>query len=106
MSCGVGHRRGSDPTLLWLSCRLAAKAPSGPLAWEPPYIAGEHPPQKKRKKEKKTSVPLDTFSHNKHTDVTIIQMKKQNTTFPSYTTTLISNIRVLLVVEFYVYGMI
>ena len=41
MSCGVGHRRGSDLVLLWLWCRLAATAPVGPLAWEPPYAPGE-----------------------------------------------------------------
>ena len=40
MSCGVGRRRGWDPTLLWLWCGLAATAPTGPLAWEPPYAAG------------------------------------------------------------------
>ena len=40
MSCGVGHRRGSDPVLLWLWCRPAAVAPIGPPAWEPPYAAG------------------------------------------------------------------
>ena len=37
VSCGVGHRHGSDPVLLWLWCRLAAVAPIRPLAWEPPY---------------------------------------------------------------------
>ena len=37
MSCGVGHRLGSDLALLWLWCRQAAVAPIGPLAWEPPY---------------------------------------------------------------------
>ena len=37
MSCGVGHRRGSDPRLLWR--RLAAAAPTGPLAWEAPYAS-------------------------------------------------------------------
>ena len=26
--------------LLWLWCRLAAVAPTGPLAWEPPYVMG------------------------------------------------------------------
>ena len=26
MSCGVGHRRGSDLALLWLWCRLVATA--------------------------------------------------------------------------------
>ena len=36
MSCGVGHRRGSDPTLLWLWCRPAAEAPIRPLAWKLP----------------------------------------------------------------------
>ena len=40
MSCGVGHRPGSDPALLWLWCRLVAVALSGPLAWEPPDAAG------------------------------------------------------------------
>ena len=31
MSCDVGHRLGSDPTLLWR--RLVATAPIRPLAW-------------------------------------------------------------------------
>ena len=40
MSCGVGHRLGSDPVLLWLWCRPAAPAPIQPLAWELSYAAG------------------------------------------------------------------
>ena len=42
VSCGVGRRRGSDPTLvwLWLWCRLAATAPIRLLAWEPPFAEG------------------------------------------------------------------
>ena len=36
MSCGVGHRCGSDPVLLWLWYRPAAVAPIRPLAWELP----------------------------------------------------------------------
>ena len=40
MGCGVGHRRGLDPALLWLWCRPPAIAPVGPLAWEPPHAAG------------------------------------------------------------------
>ena len=40
MSCGVGQRHGSDPALLWLWRRLAAAAPTGPLAWELSYAAG------------------------------------------------------------------
>ena len=40
MSCGVGHRHGSDTVLLWLWCKLASIAPIRPLAWEPPYAEG------------------------------------------------------------------
>jgi len=51
VSCGVGHRRGSDPILLWLWSRLAATAPIRPLAWEPPYAAGATLEKAKRQKE-------------------------------------------------------
>ena len=37
VSCGVGHRHGSDLVLLWLWRRLVAIAPIRPLAWERPY---------------------------------------------------------------------
>ena len=51
MSCGVGGRRGWDPALLWLWCRLAAPAPIQSLAWELPYATGaalkRAPPPKK-----------------------------------------------------------
>ena len=40
MSCDVGHRRGSDPTLLWLCRRLVAVALIQPLTWKCPYAAG------------------------------------------------------------------
>ena len=40
VSCGVGHRRCSDPELLWLCLRLVATAPIRPLAWEPPCATG------------------------------------------------------------------
>ena len=56
MSCGVGHRLGSDPVLLWLWHRPAATAPIGPLAWEPPYATGaalEKAKGQKKKKKKK-----------------------------------------------------
>ena len=52
MSRGVGRRRGSDPTLLWLWCRLAAVAPIGALAWEPPYAVGTALKTKKNKTKK------------------------------------------------------
>ena len=49
MSCGVGRRRGLDPTLLWLWCRPAAVALIRPLAWELPYAAGAALKRKKKK---------------------------------------------------------
>ena len=53
VSCGVGCRRGSDPTLLWLWRRPVATAPIRPLAWEPPYAAGAAQEIAKRQKKKK-----------------------------------------------------
>ena len=49
VSCGVGHRHGSDPALLllWLWLWPVAAAPTQPVAWEFPYTVGA-PPQKKR----------------------------------------------------------
>ena len=40
MSWGAGHRRGLALALLWLWCRPAAEAPTGPLAWDLPCAAG------------------------------------------------------------------
>ena len=40
MSCGVGRKCSSDPTLLWLWCRPAATVLILPRAWEPPYAVG------------------------------------------------------------------
>ena len=54
MSCGVGHRHGSDLALLWLWCRPAAVAPIRSLAWDLPYAVGTALKiQKKRRKERK-----------------------------------------------------
>ena len=39
MSCGAGHRHGSDLALLWLWSRLAAAALIRPQAREPPHAA-------------------------------------------------------------------
>ena len=51
MSCGVGHRCGSDLGLLWLWCRPKAVALIRPLDWEPPYamVTAQY---KKKKREK------------------------------------------------------
>ena len=40
MSCGIGHRCGSDTAFLWLWCRPEATALIRPLAWEPTYAVG------------------------------------------------------------------
>ena len=53
MSCGVGHRRGSDLVWLWLWHRLGAAALIRPLAWEPPYATGMALKGQKTKKEKR-----------------------------------------------------
>ena len=53
MSCSVVHRRSSDLALLWLWCRPAAAAPTGPLAWEPPHAGGVALKRQKKKKLKK-----------------------------------------------------
>ena len=52
-SCGVGHRRGSHPELLWLWLWPAATAPIRPLAWESPYTVGAALEKAKRQKDKK-----------------------------------------------------
>ena len=65
MSCGVGHSRGSDSTLLWLW--PVATAPMRPLAWEPPYATGAAQEIAKRQKKKK-----------KKNDVLNIRLKNLN----------------------------
>ena len=54
MSCSIGCRRGSDPTLMWLWRRLVATAPIEPLAWEPPHAMGAALEKTKRQKKKKS----------------------------------------------------
>ena len=54
MSCGVGRKCGSDLTLLWLWCSLAAVALIRPLAWEPPYARDEALKGKKERKKERT----------------------------------------------------
>ena len=59
MSCGTGRRCGSDPELLWLWCKLAAKAQIQPLAWEPPYAVGAALKTKNKRKERKKEIALE-----------------------------------------------
>ena len=58
MSCGIGGRQGSDPTLLWLWCRLVATAAIRFLAWELPYASGVA----LKSKNKQTKKPLSTVT--------------------------------------------
>ena len=52
VSCGIGHRRGLDPVLLWLWLWPAAVALIRPLAWEFPDATGVALKRKKKKKAK------------------------------------------------------
>ena len=61
MSCGVGHRGGLDPELLWLWRRPAATAPIRPLAWEPPYAVTAAQEMAKRQKKKKRIIYFENF---------------------------------------------
>ena len=65
MSCGVGHRSGSDPKFLWLLYRLAAIVPIQPLAWGAVGAALKRP-----KKKKKDSFHFSTFLISKQIDST------------------------------------
>ena len=55
MSCGLGHRCGSDLAL------PVATAPIRPLAWEPPYATGAAPEKTKRQKDKKKKKKEENF---------------------------------------------
>ena len=71
MSCGVGRKRGSDPALLWLWRRLAATAPIGPLAWEPPYAtsAAQEMAKRQKNKKQKTNKQKNTPRATLHTGI-------------------------------------
>ena len=75
MTCGVGHRNGSDHMLLWLWCRPAAAALIQPLAQELLYAKGAT--LKKKKKEN----PLSK-SDKEQTLETITEMPRSR---PPYT---------------------
>ena len=47
VSCGVGHRRGSDLPLLWLWCRPVATAPVWHRVWQPPHAVSVTPKSNK-----------------------------------------------------------
>ena len=53
-----------DPVLLWLWCRPAAAALTGPLAWVLPYAAGETLKNKKEKERKYIEMNKNVAYHN------------------------------------------
>ena len=57
MSCGVGHRHGMDPTLLWH--RPAATALIQLPGWEPPYAASAALKSKQKQKQKTSRLHRD-----------------------------------------------
>ena len=72
MSCGVGCRFGSDPTLLWLWHRPVATAPIRPLAWEPPYATGSGPRKGKKKKRQKIKRKFNEAMRKLREEATIV----------------------------------
>ena len=103
MSCGVVHRRGSDPKLLWLWHKLVATAPIRPLAWEPPYatraaqeIATTTTKEKKTKKNSKNKINQPNknlfffffffflWSHQRHMEVPRLGVESK-LQLPAYT---------------------
>ena len=60
MSCGVGHRRGSDLALwLWLWQKLTAAAPFLPLACKLLYAAGVAQKRKEKEKRKENNLTIN-----------------------------------------------
>ena len=85
MSCGVGHRRGSDLALLWLWRRPVATAPIRPLGWEPPYAWGaalEKTNRQKKKKKKKKKFP--SSYHLNYQNMLLSEELQSLTFFPLY----------------------
>ena len=75
ISCGVDQRSCSDPTMLWLWCKLASVALIRPLAGKLRNEESEAQKQKKKKKKKK-----------KVHHILIIPLPFQSQSFLFYTT--------------------
>ena len=70
VSCDVGRRRSLYLVLLRLWCRPAAVALIQPLAWEPPYAAGEALEDTKRQKTKNKKNPRSSCRGAVQTNLT------------------------------------
>ena len=79
MSCGVGHRHGSDLVMLWLWRRPAATVLIRPLAWEPPYAVGvalkRTKDKDKNKTKNKTAMVCLEAIESRHVALTQRQLK-------------------------------
>ena len=82
MSCGVGHRRGSDLALLWLWCRPAATAPIRSLAWEPLHATGVALEKAKRQKGKKKKKGIEKMPSRKMVQLTLSPVGDLRGIFP------------------------
>ena len=73
MSCGVGHRHGSELMLLWLQCKPAAEALIGRLARESSYARCGPGKQKRKEKERKEGIEKNFQATNLNScDFTIL----------------------------------
>ena len=81
MSCGVGRRLSSDPTVLWLGCRRAATAPMWPPALELPYAAKRNP-KSKMKQNKTTNTSISQWLSNRAGIQTHINLLEHQATPP------------------------
>lgn len=75
VSCGAGHRHGSDPMLLWLWLWPAAITLIRPLAWELPYAVGMALKSKKTKKQQTNKQTKKTNPKNKKTKTNMTLQK-------------------------------
>ena len=73
MSCGVGHRHSSEPTLLWLWRKSAAVAPIWSPAWVSPYASLKKQKKKKKKNlKKKNNNKLTRMWNNLHSHTSFV----------------------------------
>ena len=56
ISCGIGHKCGLNPVLLWLWHKPTATVPIRPLAREPPYAVGAALKKQKTNNNKKKTL--------------------------------------------------
>ena len=61
VSCGIGHRHGSYPVLLWFWHRWAAVAAIRPVAWELTYATDSALKGKKQNKTKQNKNHVNTI---------------------------------------------